>query len=134
VTEVFLKEMVRLYPEDKLEQGKTIIEYFTQNYTDDEAMGELFAKNFERVDFTEDIGREEEILIDDNYCFKKEIGKISLELLWKVALEEANERREAMKNTTDYHEELYYSYYFLLFSLRNPRTGLQKLDRISYNL
>ena len=35
MTEVFLKEMVRLYPEEQMEQGKEVIEYFTQNYSDD---------------------------------------------------------------------------------------------------
>jgi len=46
MTEVFLKEMVRLYPEEKLEEGKEVIEYFTQNYTDDSVMCQLFTKNF----------------------------------------------------------------------------------------
>lgn len=55
MTEVFLKEMVRLYPEEQLEQGKEVIEYFTQNYIDDNVMAELFMKNFEDVHFNEDI-------------------------------------------------------------------------------
>jgi hypothetical protein len=51
-----------------------------------------------------------------------------------VAEEEVNERRDSCKNTAGYAEELYYAYYFLLSTFRNPRVGLQKLDRISYNL
>ena len=55
MTEVFLKEMVRLYPEESLEQGKEVIEYFTQNYIDDNIMCELFSKNFKEVHFSEEI-------------------------------------------------------------------------------
>jgi hypothetical protein len=54
--------------------------------------------------------------------------------LWKVASDVANERKVSFKSTADYHEELYYAYYFLLSAFRNTKQGLQKLDRISYNL
>ena len=33
-----------------------------------------------------------------------------------------------------FSEEVYYSYYFLLSAFKNPKNGLGKLDRISYNL
>ena len=55
VTEVFLKEMVRMYPDEKLEEGKEVIEYFAQNYLDDGVMCDLFTRNFENVHFNEDI-------------------------------------------------------------------------------
>ena len=54
--------------------------------------------------------------------------------MWKVALDEATERRDNFKSSAELNEEVYYSYYFLLFAFRNPKIGLQKLDRISYNL
>ena len=70
-----------------------MIEYFTQNYMDDNVMCDLFSKNFEDVHFSEENEREDQILIDESYCFKKNKGEISLELLWKVATEEATERK-----------------------------------------
>lgn len=51
-----------------------------------------------------------------------------------MAYEEAVDRRDNFRATTDLHEEIYYSYYFLLSAFRNPKVGLQKIDRISYNL
>ena len=54
--------------------------------------------------------------------------------MWKVALDEATERRDNFKSSAELNEEVYYSYYFLLSAFRNPKIGLQKLDRISYNL
>ena len=60
---------------------------------DDNVMCDLFSKNFEDVHFSEENEREDQILIDESYCFKKNKGEISLELLWKVATEEATERK-----------------------------------------
>ena len=72
--------------------------------------------------------------MEESYCFKKHKGEISLELLWKVATEEATDRKDNFKLKVDFHEEVYYAYYFLLSAFRSPKVGLQKLDRISYNL
>ena len=94
----------------------------------------MFTNNFEEIHFNENIEREDKILIDETYCFKKERGEIGLDLLWQVAHEETTERKDGFKNSAPYTEELYYAYYFLLSAFRHPRLGLQKLDRISYNL
>ena len=87
-------------------------------------MCDLFSKNFEDVHFSEDIEREESILVEESYCFKKHKGEISLELLWRVATEEATDRKDNFKQKAEYHEEVYYAYYFLLSAFRNPKVCL----------
>jgi hypothetical protein len=87
MTEAFLKQICILYPEQKLEEGKEIIEYFTQNYLEDHILSSLFSKNFIDVHFNEEVEREDQIMVDPNYCFKKERVYIGLDVLWKVVID-----------------------------------------------
>lgn len=132
MTEAFLKQICILYPEEKLEEGKELIEYFTQNYLEDHIMSALFSKNFIDVHFNEEVEREDQIMVDPMYCFKKERVYIGLDILWKVVMDEINTIKD--KLTRSYSEEVYYCYYFMLSSFRNPSHGLRSLDSISYNL
>ena len=99
-------------------------------------MSDIFSRNFADVHFTEEIEREDQIMVDPNgYTFKKERVFIGLDILWKIVTDEINERKkDSSKNMRSDTEEIYYAYYFLLSAFRNPQCGLRKLDRISYNL
>lgn len=52
MTEAFLRSVCGLYGEpEQLENGRELIEYFTQNLFDDKLLHELFATNFESGKF-----------------------------------------------------------------------------------
>lgn len=54
---------------------------------DDQIMSSIFNKKFENVHFDDEVERDEQILVDSNYCFKKEKVYINLSLLWKVVMD-----------------------------------------------
>lgn len=73
-------------------------------------------------------------MVDPQCCYKKVKVLVGVDTLWQVAVDEINERRDNSKITRPYTEEVFYAYYFLLFTFRNPHQGLRKVNRISYSL
>lgn len=135
LSEAFVKSVAKKFPEDQdVEGGKELIEYFTQNSFDDPALHQLFVTNFASGRFAHEIERDKFILVDAQYCFRKQKVEIEVELLWKVVTEEVGERRDQGKLNRNYSEEVYYCYYFILQMFRNSSNGLRKLDKISFNL
>jgi len=60
-------------------------------------MQELFESNFDKGKFGSEIERDTEILVDAAYCFRRHKVQISIELLWKVVVDEINEREKVGK-------------------------------------
>jgi hypothetical protein len=96
LTEAFLKSVSKDFgEEDKLEQGKELIEYFTQNVEDDQTLHRLFETKLSSGRFGEGIDRENAILMNENYCFKKNRKEIGLDLLWSIVINEREELKKA---------------------------------------
>ena len=135
MTEAFLKSVCEHYAEpEQLEQGKELIEYFTQNLFDDHLMHQLFQTNFASGKFGHEVEREETILVDSNYTFQKHKVEFTIDMLWKIVSEEIAARKKEGRLNRSINVETYYAYYFILMVFRNPSAGLRKLDHIAYNL
>ena len=91
MTEAFLKQLCALYPDERIEEGKELIEYFIQNYSEDGVLHTIFSKGLADEHFGDDLERDKEIMVDSAFCFKKdkipEKAFMSLELLWKIVSE-----------------------------------------------
>ncbi len=105
--------------------------------------------------------REERVLVDGGFCFRREEVYLQVDMLWRVAFALYQERgisdkeRQASdkeRGASDKKrgisekeigllpqergmsvEELYYAYYFVLMVFRHPEHGF-KLTRVSYSL